>query len=578
MGVVLSLFVNILRALLGKNQQVTTHSPYTPDANKNNNNNANFVEGVVAKVSEIQNGEVKECSLGEGKILLVKDKAGQLSAVGSKCTHYSAPLKSGAFCDGRIRCPWHGAAFDGKTGDIEDFPGMDSLPCFDVKVVGEDIIVSGDANEVKTSKRTKKMVKRDASDKRTALIVGGGPAGTTCAETLRQNGFTGRIVMSCKESWLPYDRPKLSKAMSIKPDKIYLRQADFFKNYDIEVLLGNEVVEFNGENKNAKLKDGQIIDFDMALLATGGFARTLPVPGSDALNIFVLRDAEDANKVLDATNSKHVVIVGSSFIGMETASCIVKQCKSVTVLGMEKTPFERVLGVQVGAALRKFHEKNGIQFKMEAVAKEFIVKNNLVCEVILNNGEQIPADVVVLGAGIIPSTGYIKNGVKFNPRDKSVMCDVNMKAGEGIWAAGDMATFPFFGLDNKEVRIEHWGMAQYHGMVAGLNMVGKTTPARSVPFFWTTIFGKSIRYAGYALEYDDVIIDKPENGFEPDTLNFVAYYAKGERIYAVCSMNRDPVCAQAAELMNIGKMPTASEVKAALAKGNSEAALQAKLN
>jgi NADPH-dependent 2,4-dienoyl-CoA reductase/sulfur reductase-like enzyme/nitrite reductase/ring-hydroxylating ferredoxin subunit len=521
-----------------------------------------IVEEVVAKVSEVPVDQMKEFALGDGKVLVVNHK-GQLSAVGNKCTHLGAPLVKGAFCEGRIRCPWHGAAFNSATGDIEDFPGLDSLPCYKVRVVNENIVVAAKKSEIKPSKRTKAMVEYNINDKRLFLIIGGGAAGVTCAETLRQVGYKGKILVLSKEKYLPYDRTKLSKGTAFQVDKLLLRPEEFYAQHHIEFKLGVEVIELDPEKKSVILRSGETITYDRCLVATGGVPRTLPVIGMNSKNIFILRDIDDARKVMEGTRDKHVVIVGSSFIGMETASIIVKNCKSVVVLGMEKVPFERVLGTEIGAVLQKFHEKNGIQFKMEAVVAEFKTENDLVTAVVLKNGDVLPCEAVVLGAGIVPATSFVKptGGIKIHPRDKSIICDQYLQAADGVYAAGDIATFPYFGLNNKEIRVEHWGFAQTQGMIAAMNMMGQNVPLHNVPFFWTTIFGKSVRYSGFALEYDEVIIDKAENGFDPDVVTFVAFYAKDNRVVAACAMNRDPVVSQVAELIHHNKMPSASEIK-----------------
>jgi NADPH-dependent 2,4-dienoyl-CoA reductase/sulfur reductase-like enzyme len=152
-----------------------------------------------------------------------------------------------------------------------------------------------------------------------------------------------------------------------------------------------------------------------------------------------------------------------------------------------------------------------------------------------------------------------------------------MKAGENFYAAGDIARFPLNMLHDESARIEHWGMAQYQGMVAALNMVGKHKTATAVPFFWTTVFGKSVRYAGHALRYDEVLIDKEENGFEPATIKFAAFYAQKDTIVAVVTLARDPIASQAAELINAGKFPTASAVKAAIAAGKIDELIKSSL-
>jgi NADPH-dependent 2,4-dienoyl-CoA reductase/sulfur reductase-like enzyme len=174
----------------------------------------------------------------------------------------------------------------------------------------------------------------------------------TCAETLRQEGFTGKVVLFSKEGVLPYDRTKLSKALNVKTDSILLRPESFFKEHNIDIKLCVEVVSLIPDQKTLKLSDGTVFPYDKAFLAPGGRARRLPVPGHDLKGIHVLREPQDANDINAEFEGKDVVIVGSSFIGLETAAIISKKAKSVHVIGMEKIAFERVLGPQVGATLQ----------------------------------------------------------------------------------------------------------------------------------------------------------------------------------------------------------------------------------
>lgn len=152
-----------------------------------------YVEGVVCHKDDLADNQMKQFELGDaGKVLVVKSKDGEISALGTKCTHYGAPLAMGALNDNRVRCQWHGACFNIKTGDIEDFPGQDSLPCYQVTVADDgQVKVRAKRTELETNKRTKPMVKRINGDSRTFVIIGGGPSGAICAETLRQEGFTG---------------------------------------------------------------------------------------------------------------------------------------------------------------------------------------------------------------------------------------------------------------------------------------------------------------------------------------------------------------------------------------------------
>eukprot|EP01114_Cavostelium_apophysatum_P011942 TRINITY_DN2652_c1_g2_i1.p1 TRINITY_DN2652_c1_g2~~TRINITY_DN2652_c1_g2_i1.p1 ORF type:complete len:385 (-),score=84.20 TRINITY_DN2652_c1_g2_i1:122-1276(-) len=374
------------------------------------------IQAVVAKVSDLKDGEMKEVDVGEGKVLLIKEH-GKIFATGAKCTHYAAPLKSGALCNGRIRCPWHGACFSVATGDIEDFPGLDSIHTFPVTIQGEDVIVSAKPEQFKEWKKVRPMAKCSREDKRLFVIVGGGPAGLECAESLRIEGYTGRIVLIGKEKHLPYDRPKLSKALNVQPDKIALRSREFFAQNDIELILDTAVVDLDAATKVLKLSDGKTLQYDGAFVATGGTPRTIPAPGADFDGIFPLRIPEDGLAINDRVDGKRVVVVGSSFIGMEMASCIAKKAKSVVVIGMENVPFERVLGEKIGTVLQRTHEKNGVSFRMRRVVKEFRGVNKKVLSVLLDNGEVLDADLCIVGAGIIPATQFLKN-VKIERAEK----------------------------------------------------------------------------------------------------------------------------------------------------------------
>jgi apoptosis-inducing factor 3 len=194
---------------------------------------------------------------------------------------------------------------------------------------------------------------------------------------------------------------------------------------------------------------------------------------------------------------------------------------------------------------------------MRRVVKEFRQVDGMAVSVLLDNGEVLDSDLIVVGAGIIPNTKFIKGGVTIE-RDQSVVCDENLKAADGLWAAGDICRFPWSFLGNEKIRIEHWGMAQYQGKVAAQNMV-RTEPVscNSIPFFWTVAYGKSIRYCGHALSFDEIIFDG-----KVEDLSFVGYYIKHNRVLAVVSIGRDPVVAAAAELMHTGKMPSGDVLKA----------------
>jgi len=513
-----------------------------------------FVEGTVARTSDLADGEMKEVTLADTPVLLVKEK-GNFYALSAKCGHQAAPLKNGALCNGRVRCPLHGACFNVKTGDIEDYPCVDAIQTYKVTVKDGGVVVRAHKDALKTHRRTPQPHKRDPTVKETIVIIGGGPGGYTGAETLRNEGFKGRVVLISKEPYLPYDRTKLSKQMTSKADQILLRPKSFFEQNDIETLLGTEVKELDPTTKQLSLSDGTTLAYDHVIIASGGDPRTLPVPGMNLANIYQVRVPDEANAIINSVEGKNVVIVGTSFIGMEAAACIVKKVKSVVAIGMEKVPFERVLGFKIGSALQKLHEKNGVQFRLERVVKEFKGENGKVTAVVLDNGDTLEADVCIVGAGIVPSTKYIKAGTLNIARDNSIVVNNRLKAFDGVYAIGDVARYPYW-ITGESVRVEHYGMAQAHAKTAALNILGKDLEIRNVPFFWTTMYGKSVRYAGHALSYDYLVIDG-----NVEELNFIGYFVKGDLVVAVVGVNKDSAVAAAAELYNAGRMPSASRVK-----------------
>uniref|UniRef100_A0A3Q0SPM8 Apoptosis inducing factor mitochondria associated 4 n=1 Tax=Amphilophus citrinellus TaxID=61819 RepID=A0A3Q0SPM8_AMPCI len=210
------------------------------------------VTELVCQEADLKDGQMKEVTVGEQKVLLVRTQ-GQYSAVGSKCSHYSAPLIKGVVVGTRVRCPFHGACFNVRTGDIEDYPGLDSLP----------------------------------------YTVTSGPASLVCAEILRQNCYQGRIVIITKDSLPPFDKPKLSKALNVDSISILLRSDDFYQQYGIEVWTQKEVVSVNPANKEVKMSDGTLQRYDQLLISTGCRARPLTCPGSDLKGVKLLETYKD---------------------------------------------------------------------------------------------------------------------------------------------------------------------------------------------------------------------------------------------------------------------------------------------
>ncbi|XP_076107886.1 apoptosis-inducing factor 3-like isoform X2 [Mytilus galloprovincialis] len=514
------------------------------------------VEAVVCGVDDLKDGEMREVDVGEGKALLVKEN-GQFYAIGNKCTHYGAPLAKGALNNGRVRCPWHGACFNVKTGDIEDFPGLDSLPKFDVTVADGKVKVKGDKALLTSSKVQKSMCKHSADNQKSVLIIGGGPASVMCAETLRKEGFTGKITIATQERHLPYDRIKLSKAMDSSADTIALRNADFYKTNGIDILNNKKATSVDSQAKIVKFEDESSLNYTSLVIATGGKPRQLPINGADFENVCILRTPDDANKIAEAAKGKKVVIIGSSFIGMEVAAYMTSVAKSVSVLVRGKAPFENILGIKIGNMITKLHEDQGVKFYFEKGIKEFTGNDNRATEAVLSDDTKLPCDLAILGVGVVPATDFLKDSDITMTNRGFIPVDKNMKTNvEGIYAAGDIVEFPLFTAGDQQVNVQHWQMAHAHGKAAALGILEKNEDVKSVPFFWTMMYKKSIRYTGYGFGYDDIVVHG-----DLDAPNFTAFYTKGDEVVAVATLGTDPVAAQVAEIMYAGQKILKAEIQ-----------------
>ncbi|KAM9321519.1 apoptosis-inducing factor 3-like [Gastrophryne carolinensis] len=509
----------------------------------------------LCKESEMKDGEMREFDVQGASVLLVKSN-GAFSAVGNKCSHYGAPLSKGFLTGERVRCPWHGACFNVKTGDIEEYPGLDSLPCFEVTVENGCVHIVTSKKELETVKRVKAMSHHSASNRSTVAIIGAGPAALVCAETLRQEGYRGRIVMVTREKHLPYDRPKLSKVMNAKAEELYLRPREFYLEHDIEVWTEKEAIAVNTDDARVKFRDGSFLQYSQLLIATGSRPRELQCAGSTLKNVFLLRTPEDANLIGEVATGKNVVVMGSSFIGMEVAAYLSDKANSVSVIGKSSVPFQAVLGSQIGTLAMKLLQDRGVHFHMRTEAREIRGENGQVKEVLLRNGTILPADIVLAGIGVNPVSNFLKGSRVTVDSRGAIYVDQFMRTSvPDVFAAGDVVSFPLAMMEGHRVNIGHWQMAHTHGRIAALNMLNKPVPVSSVPFFWTSLLGKSIRYAGYSEGCSDIVMKG-----STEELKFLAFYLKNDVVVAVSSMNFDPIVSQVAEAIQSGKTITKKEV------------------
>jgi len=403
------------------------------------------------------------------------------------------------------------------------------------------------------------------------LTISSGSATLGATEGLRGGGYQGKITVVSRENTLPIDRTKLSKALITDPSKVQWRSEDFYKEGDVEFVWGN-VTKADLKGRKVTTDNGKELNYTKLIMASGGTPKWLPLDGlkGDLENVFILRSLPHTQAIMKAAGEnggKKIVVIGSSFIGMEVANCLASQKHDVTVVGMEKKPMEKVMGQKVGAIFQALLEKNGVKFHMEAgVEKALPSKSDSkkAGSVQLKDGTVYECDLIVEGVGVRPSTDYLTDCPEIKlEEDGSVRVNEEF-AVEGlkdVWAVGDIATYPYHGPGGNGglTRIEHWDVAQNMGrsVAKSINKPG-SKGKQFIPVFWSAV-GAQLRYCGHPINgFDDVIIQGETSADSP---SWVAYYCKGDQIQAVASMMKDPYMTQSAELMRRGAMPSKSEIE-----------------
>ncbi|NWT02358.1 AIFM3 factor, partial [Mionectes macconnelli] len=519
-------------------------------------------------------------------VLLVRNRK-EFSALGSKCPHYGAPLSKGVLRGERLRCPWHGACFNIRTGDIEEYPSLDCISCFKVTVEDGKVFVTAKkkvltlpattGHEQHLGLRVKDRSRRCLVNRNTVLLLGGGVAALVCAETLRQEGFTGRIIMATREKHVPYDKSKLSKEMDLKAEDIYLRKPKFLDAQGIEFWTEKEAVSVDFQKQQVHFVDGSSQKYHQLLIATGSHSSFLKVPGADLQNVCILQTPEDSRKILELAAGKNLVIVGASFVGtrLDQASRVPAPARDTNGTSLQPGA-AAVLAAWLLAGHSCFYsstawnflmntetspfqmlQNKGVKFHMKSELCELKGKDGKVAEAVLANGEKLPADVVVVGIGSIPNSAFLK-GTSIARDDKgAILVDLHMKTNiPNVFAAGDVVSFPVALLNGDRSSIHHQQVAEAHGHFAALNMLKKEKELHTVPFFWTTFFGKSIRYAGCGKGYTDTVV---KGSLEQQ--KFLIFYLRDGHVTAAASLDCDPMVSLIAEVLYLGKVISKEEAE-----------------
>jgi NADPH-dependent 2,4-dienoyl-CoA reductase/sulfur reductase-like enzyme/nitrite reductase/ring-hydroxylating ferredoxin subunit len=479
--------------------------------------------------------------VGDEDVLLVRSGR-EIFAVGAHCSHYHGPLAEGLVTGESVRCPWHHACFDLRSGEAERAPALSPIDCWTVEQRNGRIFVTQKREEPKPRAMP---LKADAPKK--IVIVGGGAAGFAAAEMLRRRGYGGSIVMVSNDAAPPVDRPNLSKdylAGSAPEDWLPLRPDVFYSASKIDLRLNTEVAAIDAKQHQIRCANGASLDYDRLLLATGAEPVRLPVPSADLPHVHTLRSLADCRAIIaDTQSAKRVLVIGASFIGLEAAAALRTRNIEVHVVAPETRPMERVLGPQLGDFIRALHEEHGVVFHLGETVTAFDGRRAT-----LKGGSTLDTDVVVVGVGVRPRLALAEQaGLAM---DRGVVVDAYLRTSvPDVYAAGDIARWPD-PHSGAAIRVEHWVVAERQGQTAARNMLGAEERFDAVPFFWSQHYDVPINYVGHAEQWDEIAID----GSVAAKDCVVRYKSKG-RVLAVASIYRDLDSLKAELAMEQGGSP-----------------------
>ena len=358
----------------------------------------------------------------------------------------------------------------------------------------------------------------------------GRAAGSAAAEMLRRSGYDGRLTIVDEDDGSPYDRPNLSKdylAGNAPEEWIPLRPGGFYAEHKID-LVRSRATAIDTKSKRLMMNGRNPLEYDALLLATGAEPIRLDVPGADRAHVHTLRSLADSRAIIDAAKrARRAVVIGGSFIGLETAASLRTRNLEVDVVAPESLPLARILGEHLGNFIKSLHQSKGVVFHLGRKPARIDAGS-----VSLDDGTRVEADLVVMGVGVRPRLALADGAGLAMDRGVSVNEFLETSV-PGIFAAGDIARWPDRHTGDR-IRVEHWVLAQRHGQTAARNMLGAREAFTQAPFFWSAHYDVRINYVGHAETWDraDVIGDA---GKQDVTVRFM----RGDKALAVATIFRD---------------------------------------
>jgi NADPH-dependent 2,4-dienoyl-CoA reductase/sulfur reductase-like enzyme/nitrite reductase/ring-hydroxylating ferredoxin subunit len=467
-----------------------------------------------------------------GEPVLVVRRGRELLAIGAICTHYDSPLADGIIVGDTVHCPMHHACFDLRTGE-PTAPAFKPVASWNVEQRGELFYV--------TSKRpAAKRAPVAAESPKSVVIIGGGAAGHAAAETLRSEGYAGEITMISADASAPYDRTNVSKdylAGTAPEEWMPMRPVEFYTDERIQLKLRQRATSIDVAGRRVVLESGGAIGFDALILATGADPVRLSIPGYDLPHVAYVRTLADSRAIIARLGqTRHALVLGASFIGLEAAASLRARNIDVQVAAPSR-PLERVLGPELGDFIRGLHEEHGVVFHIGPTATQITPE-----ETLLSDGTSVKADLVVVGIGVKPSLALAEQaGLKI---DRGVSVNEFLETNvSGIYAVGDIARWP----DEHSgvgMRVEHWVVAQRQGQTAARNILGRRERFSDIPFFWSQHYDVAINYVGHAERWDRIDL----RGSLKER-NCILAYRDGGKITAVATIGRDRASLEAEAAM-----------------------------
>jgi 3-phenylpropionate/trans-cinnamate dioxygenase ferredoxin reductase subunit len=371
------------------------------------------------------------------------------------------------------------------------------------------------------------------TDARTFIIVGASLAGAKAAQTLREEGFEGRVVLLGDEPVRPYERPPLSKEYlqgKAGLDKVFVHDESYYAAHDIDLRVSTHVQSLDVTAREVVLSSGEHLAHDAVLLTTGAAPRRLSVPGSDLDGLHTLRTVADSDRLQAAIRGAgRVVVIGGGWIGCEVAASARELGADVAVIESGPLPLERVLGPELGAFYRDVHAEHGVEWHFGSGVEE-LRGSERVEEVRLADGSTVAGDLFVVGVGVIPRI-ELAEGAGLSIENGVVTDEFLQTSAPGVFAAGDVAD-AWHPLFQTRIRLEHWSSALNQGPVAARNMLGGRVAYERIPYFFSDQYDVGMEYSGFAPTWDRVVFRG-----DPATRAFIAFWLKDGRLAAGMNVN-----------------------------------------